>query len=64
MNKFLFFLCSLLIITSFCFYLLGLMRIVPLFYTVIPMFLSILFTVHSWNNRNRFKRINRRSLKG
>ncbi|WP_017754646.1 hypothetical protein [Calidifontibacillus oryziterrae] len=44
-----------LIIFSFVFYLLGLMRIVPLIFTIIPMFLSILFTVHSWNNRNRFR---------
>ncbi len=42
------------VILSFIFYLFGLMRVFPVYFTAIPLFLSILFTVHMWNNRNRF----------
>ncbi|WP_374724145.1 hypothetical protein [Calidifontibacillus erzurumensis] len=55
MNKILLAIGVLLIFASFCFYLLGLMRIFPFFYTAIPLFLSIFFTVQIWNNRNRFR---------
>ncbi|WP_458414300.1 hypothetical protein ACNQFZ_05260 [Schinkia sp. CFF1] len=63
MNKFLIIFSLLFVFASFCFYLLGLMRIVPLFYSAIPMFLSIFLMVHSWNNRNRFRRVKRNSFK-
>ncbi|HHW39049.1 MAG TPA: hypothetical protein GXX18_17755 [Bacillales bacterium] len=64
MNKFLFIFAFIFVFVSFCIYLLGLMRIIPFFLSVIPMFLSILFTVHCWNNRNRFRGNKRKSLKG
>lgn len=46
-------------ILSFGYYLLGLMRLEPLFLTTIPLFLSILFTLNLILYRNSFKGLKR-----
>ncbi|MCA1031079.1 hypothetical protein LCL95_08600 [Bacillus timonensis] len=43
------------IVVSFLFNLLGLMRLVPLYITIPPLFLSLLFTITMLNYRNQFK---------